>query len=291
MKYLIYGGNGWIGTMMCKLLEEQNIDYSVGQTRVDNDALLEAEIDDINPTHIMCFIGRTHGEYEGTKIGTIDYLEKPGKLVDNIRDNLFSPLLLALVCQRKKIHLTYLGTGCIFSQEHDKIQSSNGYTENDKPDFVGSSYSVVKGFTDRLMHQFKDLVLNLRIRMPIVNYDNPRNFITKITKYDKICSIQNSMSYLPELLPIALDMSMNKTTGTMNLTNPGTISHNEILELYKDNVEPKFTWKNFSIEEQNKILLSKRSNNKLNTDKLESMYPKLSNIHSTLHACFENYNK
>jgi len=99
------------------------------------------------------------------------------------------------------------------------------------------------------------------------------------------------MSYLPELLPIALDMSMNKTTGTMNLTNPGTISHNEILELYKDNVEPKFTWKNFSIEEQNKILLSKRSNNKLNTDKLESMYPKLSNIHSTLHACFENYNK
>ena len=291
MKYLVYGGNGWIGSMMCKLLKEQNMDYTIGTSRVDNDIALKEEIDNINPTHIMCFIGRTHGEYKGTKIGTIDYLEKPGKLVDNIRDNLFSPLLLALVCQRKKIHLTYLGTGCIFSQEHDKIQSSNGYTENDKPDFVGSSYSVVKGFTDRLMHQFKDLVLNLRIRMPIVNYDNPRNFITKITKYDKICSIQNSMSYLPELLPIALDMSMNKTTGTMNLTNPGTISHNEILELYKDNVEPKFTWKNFSIEEQNKILLSKRSNNKLNTDKLESMYPKLSNIHSTLHACFENYNK
>ena len=291
MKYLVYGGNGWIGSMMCKLLNEQHIDYSVGQIRVDNDIALKEEIDKVNPTHIMCFIGRTHGIYNDEQIGTIDYLEKPGKLVDNIRDNLFSPLVLALICQRKNIHLTYLGTGCIFSQEHDKIQSSNGYTENDNPDFFGSSYSVVKGFTDRLMHQFKNSVLNLRIRMPIVNYDNPRNFITKITKYNKICSIQNSMSYLPDLLPIALDMSVNSRTGTINLTNPGTISHNEILELYKDNVEPNFTWNNFNIEEQNKILLSKRSNNKLNTDKLESMYPNVSNIQNALDKCLKNYNK
>ena len=68
------------------------------------------------------------------------------------------------------------------------------------------------------MHQLDKSVLNIRIRMPIVNYDNPRNFITKITKYEKICSIQNSMTYLPDLLPIALDMSKNKTTGTINLT-------------------------------------------------------------------------
>ena len=127
--------------------------------------------------------------------------------------------------------------------------------------------------------------------MPIVKYDNPRNFITKITKYDKICSIQNSMSYLPDLLPIALDMSMNKTTGTINLTNPGTISHNEILDLYKQYVEPNFTWNNFSIEEQNQILLSKRSNNKLNTNKLESMYPNVSNIQNALDKCLKNYNK
>ncbi len=289
MKYLVYGGNGWIGSMMCKLLEAQHIDYSIGQIRVDNNTLLETEIESVKPSHIMCFIGRTHGEYEGTQIGTIDYLEKPGKLVDNIRDNLFSPLVLALICQHKNIHLTYLGTGCIFSQESTDIQKSQGYTENDIPDFFGSSYSVVKGFTDRLMHYFKNNVLNLRIRMPIVNYDNPRNFITKITKYDKICSIQNSMSYLPELLPIALDMSINGNVGTLNLTNPGTISHNDILDLYKKYSDPNFTWENFSIEEQNKILLSKRSNNKLNTSKLEKMYPNVLTIHNALKICFENY--
>ena len=79
--------------------------------------------------------------------------------------------------------------------------------------------------------------------MPIVNYTNPRNFITKITRYEKICSIQNSMTYLPDLLPVALDLSLKKNTGTINLTNPGTISHNEILEMYREFVDKDLTWK------------------------------------------------
>ena len=40
MKYLVYGGNGWIGSMLCKLLEKQHIDYTIGQIRVDNNTLL-----------------------------------------------------------------------------------------------------------------------------------------------------------------------------------------------------------------------------------------------------------
>jgi len=65
----------------------------------------------------------------------------------------------------------------------------------------------------------------------------------------------------------------NKRTGTINLTNPGVISHDEILAMYRDIVDPKFTWKNFTIEEQNKILASKRSNNHLSDDKIKSWYP------------------
>ena len=126
--------------------------------------------------------------------------------------------------------------------------------------------------------------------MPIVNYTNPRNFITKITKYEKICSIQNSMSYLPELLPIALDLSNKKHTGTLNLTNPGTISHNEILEMYTKYVDTDFTWSNFSIEEQSKVLLSARSNNKLNTEKLKEIYPNVSSIKKAVLKCLKTYN-
>ena len=107
-----------------------------------------------------------------------------------------------MLVKRGKIHYTYLGTGCIFSYDKDEDDNVYGssFTEMDLPNFFGSEYSIVKGFTDRLMHQLEDTVLNLRIRMPIIDKDCSRNFITKITNYEKICSVPNSMSVLPELL-------------------------------------------------------------------------------------------
>jgi hypothetical protein len=65
-------------------------------------------------------------------------------------------------------------------------------------------------------------------------------------------------------------------TGIMNYTNPGAISHNEILELYKSYIDPEFTWKNFSLEEQSKVIIAPRSNNLLDTARVNStpsMYP------------------
>lgn len=101
----------------------------------------------------MSFIGRTHGIYDNQKITTIDYLEKPGKLEENVRDNLFAPISLAILCKEQSIHFTYLGTGCIFEfdKEHPLGEEINGFTEDSKPNFVGSAYSVVKGFTDLLI--------------------------------------------------------------------------------------------------------------------------------------------
>ena len=96
--------------------------------------------------------------------------------------------------------------------------------------------------------------------------------------YQKICSIPNSMTVLPELLPLVLDLMVKNHTGTVNLTNPGLISHNEILEMFKEIVDPFFEWRNFTQEEQRKILASERSNNYLDTTKLELLYPCVKNI-------------
>ena len=46
------------------------------------------------------------------------------------------------------------------------------------------------------------------------------------------------------------------------------ISHNQILALYKKYIDPEFTWTNFSLEEQAKILAAGRSNNELDSSKL-----------------------
>lgn len=286
IKLLIFGSKGWIGNQFIDYLnanKDENITYIETNVRADNEQLVTDVIMAHSPTHIISFIGRTYGG----DFNTIDYLEQPGKLTDNVRDNLYAPMVLANLSYKFNIHYTYLGTGCIFSQEDPTKKS---YMETDNPDFFGSSYSTVKGFTDRLMRLYPN-TLNLRIRMPIVDFEHPRNFITKITQYEKICSMPNSMTVLPDFYPIILDMMKNKETGTMNLVNPGLITHNEILEMYKEIVNPDFTWSNFSIEEQNQILKSKRSNNHLNTSKLEKLYPSILPIHYSVRNCLLKYKK
>ena len=193
-----------------------------------------------------------------------------------MNDNLYSPLLLAFIADKYDIHLTYLGTGCIFNG-YEKL-----YSECDEPDFFGSSYSIVKGYTDKIIKNFKN-VLNVRIRMPISNdLTSNRNFITKIINYQKICSMNNSMTVLPDLLPILIDLAINKEVGTINLVNPGIISHNEILEMYKEIVNPHFTWNTMTLKEQNDILLAERSNNILDTSRLTTLYPTVYDIKTSI---------
>ena len=288
MKLLVYGSKGWIGQQFINLVKD--LDYNVGVSRLNDIDGVTEELKKIKPTHVFCFIGRTHGKIDDKVYTTIDYLEQPGKLVDNIRDNLFSPITLAKLCESNNIHLTYLGTGCIFKfdENHPFGKEINGFKEDSEPNFFGSGYSVVKGFTDKMMSLF-DNVLNLRIRMPITGIPNSRNFITKITTYEKICSIPNSMTVLPELLPMALKLAKQNLTGTLNLTNPGLISHNEILEMYREIVDPNFTWKNFTQLEQSKILAADRSNNYLDTTKLESLCPEVKDIKTSIRDMLLEY--
>mgnify|MGYP006178504429 FL=1 len=282
MKVLFYGSRGWIGKQFVEYLNKNNVEYVEADERADNEKAVEKEIIDTNPTHIISFIGRTYGG----NFNTIDYLEQPGKLVDNVRDNLYAPMVLSILAKKYNIHFTYLGTGCIFNA----FEPEESYVDEEaKPDFFGSSYSIVKGYTDRLQHMFSANTLNLRIRMPIVNYSHDRNFITKILKYDRICSVSNSMTVLEDMYPIILDMMNNKTTGTFNMVNKGIISHNEILDMYKKYIDSSFSWKNFSIEEQNLILLSTRSNIQLSNDKLYNMYPNIPDIKTSVEKCIKTY--
>jgi dTDP-4-dehydrorhamnose reductase len=270
---LFYGANGWIGSQFINFIKKEYPYVKVinGKCRLDKKTDLIIEINIHNPTHIVSFTGRTHGKIDNQLVNTIDYLEYPGKLVENINDNLFGPIQLASICEKKKIHYTYLGTGCIFNSKGLDTEKPENFNEESLPNYFGSGYSVVKGFTDRLMHNYQ--VLNLRIRMPISSTPNERNFINKITKYSKICSIPNSMTVLDDFFPIFMDLILNKKTGTMNCTNPGIISHNEILEMYRNIIDSTFKWENFTIQEQSVILKSDRSNNALNTKKLEEKYP------------------
>lgn len=284
MNILIIGDNGWIGSKYKVLLEKRNISYITTKTRAEN-IDISYYVKYLSITHVLYCAGRTYGTLlDGTKYSTIDYLQHEETLYQNINDNLYSPVFIALQCDKYNIHFTYIGTGCIYTYSNEELDILQEYDNNntainevkkineiDSPNFMGSHYSLVKSFTDKLLTLTNALIL--RIRMPITDEIHPRNFITKITTYKQICSIPNSMSVLNDLLPVSIEMICNKEVGTFNFVNTGVISHNEILELYKSIVDPSFVWNNFSIKEQNEILLSKRSNNYLDNSKLLIKYP------------------
>ena len=131
--------------------------------------------------------------------------------------------------------------------------------------------------------------------MPVSDDLHPRSFVTKITKYNKVVNIPNSHSILADLLPVVVALAEHREEGVINFTNPGAISHNEVLALYKEIVDPSFTWQNFSMAEQAKVIKAERSNCELDSSKLlakvkqyvrEGYELEVPEIHEAYRRCF-----
>jgi UDP-glucose 4,6-dehydratase len=280
-KALLWGGNGWIGTQFKQSLRQKGWEIVDASSRAQNRGDVEREVESIQPSHIVSLIGRTHGP----GYSTIDYLEQSDKLKENMQDNLYGPLTLASVAKSKQIHMMYLGTGCIF--EYDSahtLDNGVGFTEQDAPNFFGSAYSTVKGYTDRLLaEEYGDSCLNVRIRMPISSMDHPRNFISKILSYKKICSIPNSMTVLDDILPCLVECMERRVTGTLNAVNPGAIDHSTILSLYTQYQNKDHTWECISKETLlTSCVRGARSNNLLDTTRLKTLFPSIPDIQTSV---------
>jgi len=271
--FLIYGRTGWIGGMLGRLLDERKYRYFYGSARLHDRQGIEADITRCKPTHILNAAGITGRP-------NVDWCESHKREV--VQTNVLGTLNLIDIAHSNGIHVTNFATGCIYSYDAEHTRQGTGFKETDTANFRGSYYSNTKAMVEELIQQY-DNVLQLRLRMPIDDcLLNTRNFVYKIANYEKVVDIPNSMTVLNELIPLAIQGACRKLTGIYNFTNPGVISHNEVLQLYKDYCDPDFTWKNFSIEEQSKILAAPRSNNKLDTTKLESAFPGILDIRSSL---------
>ncbi|KAM7277758.1 hypothetical protein ACFE04_004892 [Oxalis oulophora] len=273
-KFLIYGKTGYLGGLLGKLCNDQGIPYEYGTGRLENRLSLIVDIKRVNPTHVFNAAGVTGRP-------NADWCET--HKTETIRVNVAGTLTLADVCKEHGLLLMNYASGCTFEYDADHPEGSGiGFKEEDKPNFAGSFYVKTKGMVEELLKEF-DNVCTLRVRMPISSdLNHPRNFVTKIARYDKVVNIPNSMSILDELLPISIEMAKRNLTGIWNLTNPGVVSHNEVLEMYKQYIDPEFTWENFTLEDQAKVLVSGRSNNEMDASKLKNEFPELLPIKESL---------
>lgn len=275
-KFLVFGGKtGWVGQKIMTILRNADHEVISADARLENREALTQEINRVNPYCIVNAAGLT-----GTP--NVDWCEDHKQ--ETIRTNIIGTLNLADISCSKSIHLINIGTGCIYEyDEKHQLGSGIGFTEDEAPNFHGSFYSHTKCMLDDLLSNYSN-VLNLRLRMPIACDLHPRSFVTKITRYKKVVNVPNSMSVLDDLLALIPEMAKRKLTGNYNFVNPGVISHNQILDLYKKYVDPNFTYENFTIEEQNMVLKSKRSNNHLDASKLLKEFPHVPSITDSVEA-------
>jgi UDP-glucose 4,6-dehydratase len=269
MKWLIFGSKGWIASYVTRYLTKAGESVIEHTSHLNMNDDVSSIIDSYSPDRIVCCIGKTYGP----GFSSIDYLEQKGKLIENLESNLYLPIKIA---SSTTIPILYFGTGCIyeFDEEHTP-ENQVGFTEKDPPNFTGSSYSTVKLTTDQLMKQFKH-VINARIRMPISLNEHDRDFVTKIMRYPRVINILNSMTVLDDVIPRLLAITYEGTFfGTINAVNRGCTDHATILEMFE---RPRSSYSIQSLEQQDKQLLSRRSNNILDSSLFDKLCSQLQDL-------------
>lgn len=250
MKYVIFG-NGYLGNKFKKALGDK---AEISGADIGNIALVRAALIELKPDAIINCAGVTGKP-------NIDWCEDHKD--ETLYGNVTGPLVLAKACSELGIFMVHLGSGCIYQGDgHD----GTGYTEEDVPELasIPSFYSYTKFMSEHLLKQFP--VLQCRLRMPLDSEKSPRNFITKITNYEKVINEPNSTTVIDDLITAVITLAERKKTGIYNITNPGSITHKEILDLYTEIVDPSFT---YTIIPTNELhTCAGRSNCILNTDKL-----------------------
>ena len=288
-RFLVFGGlTGWAGQKVVKMIRDGGYTVKGTQIRLEKREQIEKEIDNFNPTHIICCAGAT---------GKPNVSWCDANKETTVRANVIGALNLIDVAFLRGIHVTNLSTGCIYCYEgtfkmnDGEWEISNNFKETDEPNFLGSWYSRTKAYVDRILLQSYDNVLTLRLRMPISDDLYKKNFVTKIKSYAKIINVPNSMSVLYDLMPLLAAMADKKYTGLYNFTNPGVISHNQVLDYFKQIIDPELTYQNFTQEEHDELLKVPRSNNKLDTTKLENAAKELNislpEIHTAVKNCYK----
>ncbi|MBI5794322.1 sugar nucleotide-binding protein [Candidatus Uhrbacteria bacterium] len=253
MKILIFG-KGYMGSRCAGVWGEEAVHSDVFVNSVE-DAL--DEIRRVQPDAVLNAAG-VRGK------PNVDWCEDHQR--ETIRGNTLLPILLAEACQEAGVYLLHMGSGCIFYG--DSNHDDRAWREDDHGNPV-PVYSRSKWAADLVLSTLPNVGIT-RIRMPIDWKPAPDNLIDKLARYPKVIDVENSVTVVDDMVNVFHQLMEKRACGIFHVTNPGTVKHREILQLYRELVDPTHTcvWiKNEDLVDQG-LATKGRSNNFLASENL-----------------------
>jgi dTDP-4-dehydrorhamnose reductase len=228
MIYLL-GGSGYVGQAYQALLTRKGIPFrNLRRAEVDytDHAVLRAALLRDKPAFLINSAG-----YTGKPNVDACELHKPECLFGNA----VLPGLIAQACADAGVPWGHVSSGCIYSGTRP---DGSGFQEDDTPNFTFrtnhcSFYSGTKALGEEVLAGTPNLYI-WRLRIPFDNVENPRNYLTKLMRYQRLLEATNSISQLEEFCAATFACWEKRVPfGAYNVTNPGAITTHEVVEHIK----------------------------------------------------------
>lgn len=217
---------------------------------------------------------------------------------DTLAGNTLFPLTLAHACAEAGIPWGHISSGCIYSggkmRDGDVIRvvpdlnrpdirslierspkSIFGFTEVDEPNFSFRSppcsfYSGTKALAEEVLRPFANCYI-WRLRIPFDEFDNPRNYLTKLQRYARVYDNVNSLSHRGDFVKACLDSWEKRAPfGTYNVTNPGFVTARQVVAMIQRELRPAREFEFWSGDDEfyREAARTPRSNCVMDTTKL-----------------------
>lgn len=223
---VLLGGSGYVGTAFATNLQKRGLRVCAprhADCDISSLAQVQALFEEVRPCFVINAIG-----YTGRP--NIDATE--GQKLRCLMANTTVPATLAEVLADRQIPWGHVSSGCIYDGTRS---DGTPFTEGDPPNFAfgnpaASWYSRTKAMAETFLKDSPGCLI-WRLRIPFDQYDNERNYISKVMRYERLLEVSNSISHLQEFANVCVETLLRRfPAGIYNVTNPGVIKTSEVAE-------------------------------------------------------------